>query len=163
MTPFKVAIPSWVWLALAGTVALGLAHCHGRHIVQKKWDESIARGKVLVEAIESKQLTVNMLVDTKVEYRERVITEKGAERIKIQEVFVPIDSGYLSGGFRLFYDAAVRGTIPDPSGIATAAPVAVTDVASTTSENFDRCAKAYARVELWEEWADEQEQASRIK
>lgn len=155
---FLKLIPTWLWAAFVALLVLALPFTwwQGRQGVQEKWDASIERGKARIAEIEAKSLTVNMIIDTEVQYRDKIIEVAGRERIKVQEVFVPIDSGYLGGGFRLFYDAAVQATIPEQSRIPFAAPVAVTDVASTTSENFDRCHKAYARVSMWERWYDEQ-------
>lgn len=153
---FKV-VPLWAWLVVAvlvgGYVYGERKYAAGQADVQAKWDEAIERGRLLVEDIKKKRVVVNTVIQTKIEYRDRIITERGKDRVKVQEVFVPIDSGMLDGGFRLFYDAAVTDTLPNPAQIANAAPVSVTDVATNVNTNYELCHKAYARVELFQEWA----------
>jgi len=86
----------------------------------------------------------------KVEYRYiekiKTIYVKGEEREKIREVFVPVDSGFLSPAFRVFYDAAVRDDIPDVAAITEVAPVAISTVADNVNTNYTRCHAAYARA-----------------
>ena len=155
---FFKAVPLWVWLVVAVLIGVYVygerKYDAGQANVQAEWDASVERGRVLVEEIKKKRVIVNTVIETKIEYRDRVITERGKDRVKIQEVFVPIDSGMLDGGFRLFYNAAVTDTIPNPAEIPDAAPVPVTDVAANVNTNYELCHKAYARVELFQEWAN---------
>lgn len=137
-------------LLLAGTWAIG--YNAGLRSKQREWDESRERGVALVDALTEKANETRVEVQEKVVYRDRFIETKGEERIVVKEIFVPRDSGVLSGGFRLYHDAAATNTAPDPARIPNAAPTAVTDVADTIEYNYQQCHKAYARVELWQEW-----------
>lgn len=154
---FFKSIPLSVWLVIGLMAAVYLYGQHkynaGQQNVQAEWDQSIERGKVTVQRLQAKQSVVTSIVHTKVEYRNRVITEKAKDREIIREVFVPIDSGMLAGGFRLYYDAAVTDTIPNPAEITDAAPVPVTDVATNANANYKLCHEAYSVVEGWQEWA----------
>ena len=65
----------------------------------------------------------------------------------------------VPGGFRVLYDAAAHGVIPDPSGIADAAPAALADVASTTVENFGTYHEVAERLTALQEWVRAQASA----
>lgn len=157
---FLGRIPAWVWVALA-LLAGGWYYGHTRYDagqanVQAKWDDAVERGKKEMERLKSEAGKVTVKTEVKYVDRFKTIREKGETIVKVREVFVPIDSGYLSGGFRLFYNAAIEGTVPDAAGIPNAAPVAVTDVADTHAYNAEQCRIAYATVEGWHEWATQQ-------
>lgn len=149
-------------IVLALVVAFGVKKCRdslieqGRSEVQAEWNKSIERGKAEIERL--KKEAGKVTVKTQIEYVDRVrtIREKGDVIIKEVTKFVPVDSGYLDGGFRVYHDAAAENRVPDPADIATAAPTAVTTVATTVAENYERCHIAYARVEAWEKWAEGQ-------
>lgn len=157
---FLKKVPLWVWLILAAGAGVYFYGEHkeesgykqGRKEVQDKWNIAIERGKQLLKERKS----VTTVIETKYVDRIKYIHEKGEAIERVREVFVPVDSGYLSGGFRLFYDAAIRGSVPDTTAIATASPVTVTDVADIHAINAKRCRIAYETVALWNEWADEQ-------
>jgi hypothetical protein len=152
--------PGWVWVAailfLAGWYYGHTRYNAGQTDVKAKWDESVARGKAEVERLKKEAGEVTVRVETKYIDRVKVVREKGEVIVQVREVFVPVDSGYLSGGFRLFYDSALQGAVPDPAGIPDAAPVPVADVADTHAHNAQLCRIAYATVEGWQEWAAEQ-------
>jgi hypothetical protein len=152
--------PGWVWVALfllgAGWYYGHTRYNAGQADVKAKWDKSVARGKTEVERLKKEAGEVTVRVETKYIDRVKVVREKGEAIVQVREVFVPVDSGYLSGGFRLFYDSALQGAIPDPAGIPDAAPVPVADVADTHAHNAQLCRIAYATVEGWQEWASEQ-------
>lgn len=157
---FLRRIPAWVWVAvfcLAGIWLYGrYQYQQGQEQVKAEWAASVERGKKEVERLKSEAGKVTVKTEIKYVDRLKTIREKGETIVKVREVFVPIDSGYLSGGFRLFYNAAIEGTVPDAAGIPNAAPVAVTDVADTHAYNTQQCRIAYATVEGWQEWATEQ-------
>lgn len=153
-------VPWQVWASL---VLLAIVYLYGenrRHLgqsqVQAQWDKEKSRVATQIAQLRSEKAKVTV----KVEYRTReVIKEikvKGDVREKIATQFVPVDSGNLSGGFRVFYDAAVTGTIPDPAAIPNANPVAITDVATNANTNYTLCHAAYAKVAKWQEWATAQ-------
>lgn len=157
---FVKGVPYWIWLAIGLAVAFWLSvhHAHkqgvaeGKAAIQALWDADIEAAKKLGGQRE------RVTIKTEIRYVDRikVIKEKGEVREKIVTKFVPRDSGFASGGFRVFHDAGVRDTVPDTSEIATAAPVPLTDVASTVNANYALCHEAYARVTAYEAWVDEQ-------
>lgn len=132
----------------------------GKAEIQAAWDKSTERGRAIVARLEEQANAVTTVVEKEIVYRDRVITEKGQDRVVVQKVFVPPDSGNLSGGFRVFHDAAATDTVPDPAAIVEAAPTPIADVAATLNANYTLCHKAYARVEAWEKWAAEQARIS---
>lgn len=157
---FMKSIPWKVWATLLAAVILAVAlrmtFVAGMDKRQAEWDASVERGKAIVEELKLQRGTVTTITETKIVERIKVVREQAKALETVREVFVPVDSGYLNGGFRLFYDAAITGTIPDPAEIPSAAPVAVTDVASTHAVNAERCRIAYETVAGWETWASEQ-------
>jgi hypothetical protein len=64
------------------------------------------------------------------------------------------DTGLHSPGFRVLYDAAAAGVVPDPASVATAAPVQATTAAPTIVENVTGCNENARKIEGWHEfWA----------
>lgn len=148
----------YVWGAIFIACALSFfGGCQtGAERVQDKWDESVERGKREVARLTAEAGKVTVKVETQFVDRVKVVREKARAIETVREVFVPVDSGSLPGAFRLFYDGAITGTVPDPAGIPDAAPVPVTDVADTHAANIEKCRIAYATVEGWQEWATAQ-------
>lgn len=157
----KIPLSVWITLGvLSAWVASGLwAYHHGQAKKQAEWDASVERGKEAVAQLKERQVSVNMIVDTVV--KERVVTIKEKARVIEKEipVFVPEYRDNLSGGFRLLYNAAATNTIPDRSGIPTAAPVSVGDVASTTNRNFEQCHIWREQLIGWQDWYHRQRKA----
>lgn len=155
----KFSIPWQVWAGAAILIAVFVAFKLGQWDIRQDWKESVKRGNVIVEELQKKADEITIQVQERVVYRDRTIEKQGKTRTVVREVFVPVDSGNLSGGFRLYHDAAATDTIPDPARIPDAAPVAITDVADTIEYNYQQCHKAYARLEEWNRWAAEQKLA----
>lgn len=128
----------------------------GKAAVQKDWDAATAKTNAEIAELRAKKEKVT----TKTEYvtveKVKIIKVKGDEIIKRVEVFVPTDSGMLTGGFRVFHDAAAENRIPDTSAIPNAEATAVRDVAETVAKNYEKCHVAYALVDSWQTWAKEQ-------
>lgn len=155
MTAFLLFLRKyWFHLIMAAGVLMVLwwAYAAGKESVQKDWDAAIARGVIEVAKLKEKQVVVTTKVETVYVDRVKTIREKGDAIEVVREVFVPADSGELSGAFRLFYDAALAGAVPDASRIPHAAPVPVAAVAGTHAINSERCLIAYATAEGLQEW-----------
>lgn len=119
----------------------------GEAKVQKDWDEAVERGKAEIARLQTEAGKVE--VRTVVEYRDRIqtIRLKGEEIVREVQVFVPVGSGELAGGFRLFHDAAAGNKpLPDPAAIADAAPVDAQTVASTVASNYQAHHEDAARL-----------------
>lgn len=135
-----------------------LQHHRGAAEVQKQWDDSISRGKVIVDTLRAGQNKVTTVIETKYKDRVQVIHEKGKTITKLVPQFIPADSCDLPGGFRLLHDAAVSGTIPSAAEGVDAAPVPVTTAATTITENYTTCKAAISDLEGMREWAQQQRQ-----
>lgn len=157
---FLKGIPLWVWAVIALVAAGWLYGQHqynaGRAATQADWDASVERGRQEVARLTAAAGRVTVKVETKTVEKIVTIREKARAIETVREVFVPVDSGTLPGGFRLLYDAALTGAIPDPASIPDAAPVPIADVADTHARNAELCRIAYATVDGWQSWAAEQ-------
>lgn len=148
----RISIPWQVWASGAILVALFVAFKLGQRDVRTEWKAAIERGNKVVAELQDSANRVTVKVEERIVYRDRIIKEQAKERVVLREVFVPRDSGHVSGGFRLYHDAAATGTAPDTAELPNAAPVAITDLAATIDTNYQRCHAAYARLEGWQEW-----------
>lgn len=153
-------VPWQVWAGLALLAAIFLygeaRHRAGVQEKQAEWDKAAERGRSAVAELKRKANTVTTVVETKVVERIKTVQVKGDTREKVVTEFVPIDSGYFDGRFRVYHDAAASNTVPDPTEVANAAPVTATEVARTINVNYTRCHKAYEVVAGWQEWAKKQ-------
>ena len=163
MTAFLLFLRKyWFHLIMAAAVVMVLwwAYAAGKESVQKDWDAAVARGVIEVAKLKEKQVVVTTKVETVYVDRVRTIREKGDAIETVREVFVPVDSGSLGGGFRLFHDAAVTGVIPESASITDAAAIPIADVADTLASNYERCHVAYATVEGLQDWILEQQKVN---
>lgn len=146
----------WLGIGLACLLSFFGGCAQGKKGVQADWDASVARGQAEVARLKEAASRVTVRVETKTVEKIVTIREKARAIETVREVFVPVDSGSLPGAFRLFYDGAITGAIPDPAAIAEAAPVPIADVADTHASNAELCRIAYATVDGWQSWAAEQ-------
>lgn len=152
-------------IALAIVAALGwklysIPYKAGQANTQAKWDASVERGRIEIDRLKSEAGKVTIKTETVYVDRVKTIREKANAIEVVREVFVPADSGNLPGAFRLFYDAALAGTVPDAARIADAAPVPIATVADTHARNAEKCLIAYATVGAWQGWARQQQRAN---
>jgi hypothetical protein len=154
------SLPWWAWLVVALLAAGWLygerQHVQGAAEVQARWDAAAT-----IEAQQRRDLEVKQdKVTTKVEiqYRDRVQTVKVKGDTIIKEIvrYVPIDSPDLPPGFRVLHDAAAANELPDPAGIAYAAPVPAATVAETVAANYTGCHANAVAIEEWQNWANRQ-------
>jgi hypothetical protein len=128
----------------------------GKAEVQAQWDAQKARDEAEIARLTALRAKVTVKVETVYVDRVQVVREKARAIETVREVFVPVDSGELPGGFRLFFDAAITGSIPESASITDAAPVPIADVADTHAVNTERCHIAYETVAAWQAWATQQ-------
>ena len=128
----------------------------GREEVRAEWTASVERGKAEVERLKAEANKITTVTEIKYVDRIKEVKVKGDTIIQYREVFVPADSGYLNGGFRVYFDAAVTNRVPSPAEIANAAPVAVTDVADTHAANAKQCNVYIEQLNGWIDWAEQQ-------
>ena len=128
----------------------------GRAEVKAEWNASVERGKKEIARLEAAAGQITTVTEIKYVDRIKEVKVKGDTIVEYRHVFVPSDSGMLSGGFRLYYDGAVTNTVPDPAEIPNAAPVAVTDVADTHAINAKQCNVYIEQLNGWIDWAEQQ-------
>ena len=103
--------------------------------------------KVALEREKASEHVVTKYVD-----RLQVVAGRTETIIKEVPVYVPASDPDLSGGWRLLHDSAALGTIPDPAGIADAAPVPAQDAASTVIDNYGTCHANAEQVTALQDW-----------
>lgn len=155
-----IKIP-WQVFACAGLMALlGGAGYYlydlGRDHKQLEWDAAIARGTALVNDLKAQANAVTTVTETVYVDRVQTITEKGKIIREQIPIYIPSDSAYLPGGFRLLHDAAASNTIPSPTGIPDAAPVGVAEATATITGNYEACLKNSLTLESLQTWVRKQ-------
>jgi hypothetical protein len=141
----------WIALSLAVVAVCALSWSLGADRIQAKWD---AEKAALAEAAlkqERKDQAVADAVGAKV--AAAAVKERVVYKTLIKEIPKYVESDCdLSGGFRVFHDAAANATVPDPSATgADAAPVKAQDVAATVAENYESCRDNERRLEALQE------------
>ena len=151
-----------IWLALALVVAGSLWLVHFGEARFKAGAAATEAGYAArIAAIVPKQQAISERVVTKYVDRVQTVYKTGATITKEIPVYVPVDSCPLPGGFRVLHDAAARGEIPDPAGIAHAAPVDARDLAGTIVDNYTSCHADAERLIALQAWVREQEKLTR--
>lgn len=158
-----IALPRWAWSLIAAGALVGGVFIYGQYQrgqgkqeVQNEWDAAIKRGKAEVARLKLAAETITTIETVRYVDRVKIVREKADVIERVREVFVPTDSGFLTGGFRLYHDGAATNTIPDAASTADAAFVSVADVADTIARNYKKCHIAYETVEAFQRWANEQ-------
>lgn len=136
-----IPLPYKLLAAAALAVALvGFGWVNGMCYAHDKFVAATSQQSRQVAAIKQRQAEATVKVVTEYVDRVQVVRERGAEIVKEVPVYVPFSTSCdLPGGFRMLHDAAARGELPDPTGIADAAPVAAQDTAATVTDNYQRC------------------------
>lgn len=153
------AIP-WPYKLLAAAalaVALvGFGWVKGMYYAHDKFVAATSQQSQQVAAIKQRQAEATVKVVTEYVDRVQVVRERGAEIVKEVPVYVPFSTTCdLPGGFRLLHDAAARGELPDPAGIADAAPVAAQDTAATVTDNYQQCRENTEQLTALQAWVVE--------
>lgn len=78
------------------------------------------------------------------------------ETVRYVPQFVRVDECRLSGGFRVYHDAASQGLVPDPARVPDAAAVSAQVVAATVADNYGTCLANAKQLEGLQEWVTEQ-------
>lgn len=146
-------IPAKVWPVAGVVLSFYLWGEYKEHKGSKEATAMCVADKVkqaaYIKELQGKANQVNTVIETVYQDRIKVIHEKGKDIIRQVPIFVPADLPDLPGSFRVFYDAAVQGRIPDSSEIPNAAAVSVEDVATTTAENFTTCHQYQEQLNAW--------------
>lgn len=135
----------------------------GRGQVQDNWDAAIVKQSLIVAGVKTKQAEATVQVVT--EYVDRIQTVRLAGQTIIKEVpvYVPAQADAacsLSRGFVRLHDAAAAGSLPGPASgpDATPAGIALSAVAGTVADNYQRCHENAAQLTALQDWALKQSQ-----
>ncbi len=153
--PFK-------WLIIAGTATALL----GGTYVKGRLDSTAAHEARQVKvalANAKKRFELQQQVDVLAEKRERA---RGQREVVVRTILKEVpryvkappaqcaDSGLHAPGFRVLYDAAATGVVPDPASVATAAPVQAPEAAESILRDVAGCNENARKIEGWHEfWA----------
>ena len=151
-----------LWLALgAGALVIGLltgAYAKGHMDSTESWKAKenvrlLAAAKRRVELQEEND-KLNEELETARANREvivKTIIKKVPQYVQSPPAACA-DTGLHSPGFRVLYDAATAGSVPEPSAVATAAPVQATEAAVSIIEDITGCTENARKVEGWQDW-----------
>ena len=156
-------IPPQIWILLGVVLVFSgsnyYSYLKGKHVVQAKWDTSIAEAKHVVKEVKHKQKEVTVKIETIYVDKVRVIHEKGKVLVKEIPVYFH-DLPVLDGRFRVQHDSAALGTLPEAADFLNAAPVAAEDFTITFTENYTTCRATQEQLASLQRWIQEQEKAA---
>lgn len=147
-----------LYAALAAALVLGYFAWED-HIGDKREDLVVARYAKQAKATDDKRAAIAPPIAAKQEAAQEKIRTVYKTIIKEVPTYVSINDCPMSPGFRVFYDAAANGELPDASRIPDAAAVPAPDVANTTAENFRTYHETAARLTGLQEWVRAQQAA----
>lgn len=152
-------------VALLAAALLGFGWVKGATHVQSEWDAAISKQTLQVAVVKQRQAEATVKVITKYIDRVKIVRESGATIIKEVPVYVSTESDaacVLSRGFVRLHDAAAAGIVPEPAGGVDAAPagIALSTVAGTVADNYQRCHENAEQLIALQAWIGEMEMAS---
>lgn len=129
----------WIAIGLAVVVAFGLGWNIGSDLKQSQWDAAVA--EALEQAVKKEREDQQTADAVGAKAAAAAVKERVVYKTLVKEIPNYVESNCnLSGGFRVFHDAAATATVPDPStSRADAAPVKAEDLASTIADNYESC------------------------
>lgn len=143
------------WKPLLGTVAvvtvLFAVWTDGKMREREKWEAKEAKAEKAISEKKVEQAEKTVEIVTKYVDRVQVVKEKGQTIIKEVPVYVQNDAD-LSGGFRVFHDAAASNELPDATRITNAPTVPIEDAATTVAENYQRCHENAEQLVTLQNW-----------
>jgi len=153
------AVKYWKPLAVIILAALiyGAGWLEGAAHVQTKWDTE-RRAEVLAAAETGRhQAEATVQVVTEYVDKIKVVRERGATIIKEVPVYVTAQADadcLINTGFVRLHDAAASDTASLSPGPADAAPsgVALSTVATTVADNYQRCHENAAQLIALQQW-----------
>jgi hypothetical protein len=175
------AVPAKVWYllgALAIIVGLWLAHrdavgdaredallegkALGKAEVRAQWDKAIASANRSQANRIGRRNIITKTVDVRT-VKEIEYVYAAADQLALEfRSYVPKDNDtcVLSGGYRLYHDAAASDaarSAPDPATVRAAPSVAADTFADTVAINYRNCKVNARRLNAWNDWYDELE------
>lgn len=146
----------WAALALLGLALVAFGYVKGVAHEQVRWEKLERDRERATATLAGKRADVTARVDLKYAPALTKIQTVTKETIRYVPQFVPSSDCPVSGGFRVFHDAAAEGRVPDPAGVPDAAPAPAADVAATVADNYGTCREDAARLTGLQEWVREQ-------
>lgn len=155
-------------LSLLAAALVGIGWVKGTTYVQNKWDAENMRQSLQVATVKKLQAEATVQIVTKYVERVKVVREAGDTIIKEVPTYVPLEADaacVLSRDFVRLHDAAASGRLPDPAGgtDAPAAGIALSTVASTVADNYERCHENAEQITALQQWISEGERIPDIK
>lgn len=162
LAPLLAKAAPFKWLIIAGTAAvlLGGTYIKGRTDSTAAHDARLAK-QALLQA--QKRFELQQQVDR---LAEKLETARGQREVVVKTILKEVpryvkeppaqcaDSGLHAPGFRVLYDAAAAGVVPDPASVAAAAPVQATTAAPAIIADLAGCIENARKIEGWHEfWA----------
>lgn len=152
-------------LAVLAAALVAFGWVKGAGHVQAVWDAAVVKQSLATARVQQRQADATVQVVTKYVDRVQVVREKGADIIKEVPVYVTREADaacVLPRGFVRLHDAAAANEIPGPAGSADAAPagIALSTVAATVADNYERCHENAAALTALQEWVRKQEAAT---
>ena len=157
MIDYGASIRLLVIAVAAATLALASYHL-GASRVQAKWDAEKSHAAIATAQTEAAQAQATTRVVTQYVDRVKTVRERGQQIVKEVPVYVQTspDVPDLPGGFRVLHDAAARGELPEPAGVADARPVSAQDVAATVAGNYGTCHETAGQLTALQDWVRQQ-------
>lgn len=155
-------LPLWkpIAIGLAVLALLGGTYVKGRLDATAAHE---ARQVKVALANAKKRFELQQQVDT---LAEKLETARGKREVVVRTILKEVpryvkeppvacaDSGLHAPGFRVLYDAAAAGVVPDPASVATAAPVQAETAAAAIITDLTGCNENARKIEGWHEfWA----------
>lgn len=152
-------------IAALAIALLGFGWVKGAAYVQSEWDAAISNQNQQAVVVKQRQAEATVKVITKYVDRVKIVREAGATIIKEVPVYVSPEADaacVLSRGFVRLHDAAAAGVVSDPAGGSDASPagIALSTVAGTVADNYQRCHENAEQLIALQAWIGEMEMAS---
>lgn len=129
----------WASTALMVVVIAGGCYLLEQRIEQRGYDRAVIDYEKQAKKIDDKRESITPVVEAKhAEVVTKIVTVTKT-LVKEVPVYVKDTDCPMSGGFRVYHDAAANGEVPDASSIPDAAPAPAQDVATTVAENYGAC------------------------
>lgn len=158
--PYRVLAAALLALAL-----IGFGWVKGAVHVQDEWDKAIAKQVVQVITVKQRQAEATVQVITKYVDRIKIVRETGATTAKevTNHVTPTADAAcVVPVGFVRVHNAAAANRVPEPAGAVDAAPagIALSAVAGTVADNYERCHENAEQLIGLQEWILEMKKAA---
>ncbi|MBF1165512.1 MAG: hypothetical protein HXL68_10765 [Dechloromonas agitata] len=158
--PYRLLI-----LGIIAAALFGLGWLKGAGHVQDQWDAATSKQALQVATVEKEQAEATVRVVTEYVDRVKVVRQAGETIIKEVPVYVPAQADaacVVPRGFVRLHDAAAAGRLPQAAGAADALPagIALSAVAGTVADNYERCHENTEQLKSLQEWIRAQEVAA---